>query len=851
VRHAVAGEAGDAILPEHVEVNLTRAEAAARLLAAAFLAAGPSSGRRLGNGTGIDMGIDVWPPAGAHGAVLASLGSGDAAARAVASRASGTPGMAPLVPGDPPRVTRRPERRAALQSRPCPSGARVSSFGHFAVLSYSGAGADLAKLTSSSYATMTEGVNAIRERLHCFYDMADFDGEMVFPYQQLPAFSNYNLGLGGGGNTNYDGELDDVDRPFIVFNTFPEDSFRRGASGPFLHEVMHTWGVGLAGLLDHPDHMPHGHWGITADDSHGYLGGFPREAFKCATHSYSHWSEDTWTGSADTCPGKRVKIDCEQGRTHYGQSELHRDQAARAAGGEPSEEDLSVPKYSDFELLLMGARRPEDIQGDLIHCKGQGHLCEREHYLRDYLRCESDSLEQGAPFGLLFASAVDVRDIILGDGGAYTRLTLAGGGVVSGWRALELRSSVPTASRKSWLLYALSGGSLYAMELEVRVASGNEAQGAGAARQACIVPTGSPRASCAAYTCDGGWVDRPGKASVTCSGRWCEVEECCQPPASQPVVVEMRSLKVAGGFAGTAEDVQRQFAGMADAPQGARFRGLRYHQVVETDCADGVVVKSAQQVYDNYIDQEVKNMQFTSARGEFRFLAVVVRDPADPCRAPEDGLGEFGGYLARSAARFQNATRHASADREARLAISVDGKCKAGADCDAAPQTCDAPAASTTTITTITGTSTTPAPTTTTTTTAAATTTSTTPAPTTTTTAATGTTPVPTTTTTTPAPCPATASPQGQSCTANSGDAAWKWMADNAFGLGDQYHGTVRPDMPNDVAPHGLCLTFGCVADWRYQGSGSRATLQCRDGTWAVVSPSTFQQDDAHRCAPP
>merc|ERR1711971_1161725 len=235
------------------------------------------------------------------------------------------------------------------------------------------------------------------------------------------------------------------------------------------------------------------------------------------------------------------------------------------------------------------------------------------------------------------------------------------------------------------------------MELEVRVANGNEAQGAGATRQACIVPTGSPKADCKAYTCDGGWVNKTGKSSIICSGQWCEVEECCQPPASQPIVVEMKSLKMSSGFTGTGEDVQQQFASMADVPSEGKFRGLRYHQVLETECAEGVVVKDAQQVFDNYIDQEVKNMQFTSAKKDFRFLTIVVRDPMDPCRAPQNGLKEFDGYLMRSAARFQNATRHTSADREAGLAFNLDGKCKAGAECNTTPQACDSFVGTTTT----------------------------------------------------------------------------------------------------------------------------------------------------------
>jgi len=97
--------------------------------------------------------------------------------------------------------------------------------------------------------------------------------------------------------------------------------------------------------------------------------------------------------------------------------------------------------------------------------------------------------------------------------------------------------------------------------------------------------------------------------------------------------------------------------------------------------------------------------------------------------------------------------------------------------------------------------------------------------------------------------CPLPASSQGQPCQGNSGDIVWKWMADNAFGLGASYHGTVRPDIDFDAVPHGLCLEFGCVADWTYAQGGTKATLQCQDGSFAIVAPSSFQQDDSHKCA--
>jgi len=152
-------------------------------------------------------------------------------------------------------------------------------------------------------------------------------------------------------------------------------------------------------------------------------------------------------------------------------------------------------------------------------------------------------------------------------------------------------------------------------------------------------------------------------------------------------------------------------------------------------------------------------------------------------------------------------------DREAKLAFDLNGKCKAGVSCDAAPQTCDVLRTVTTTATI-------------------------------------RTTSTITTTTKTEFGCPVPASQQGQSCTANSGDAVWAWMANNAFGLGEQYHGTSRPNMPDDMAPHSMCLTFGCVANWKYQGSGEKATLQCLDGSWVVVHPSGFQQDGNHKCLP-
>merc|ERR1712025_1068458 len=106
-------------------------------------------------------------------------------------------------------------------------------------------------------------------------------------------------------------------------------------------------------------------------------------------------------------------------------------------------------------------------------------------------------------------------------------------------------------------MYAIVPGcDLYAMELEVRVANGNEAQ-AGDTRMNCLwPPASSSPPTCSTVTCSSGWVDRPGKAQITCQGVWCEIKECCKPPATQPIVVEMKSLKKRTGFSGTGADVQ-------------------------------------------------------------------------------------------------------------------------------------------------------------------------------------------------------------------------------------------------------------------------------------------------------
>merc|ERR1712032_457170 len=178
---------------------------------------------------------------------------------------------------------------------------------------------------------------------------------------------------------------------------------------------------------------------------------------------------------------------------------------------------------------------------------------------------------------------------------------------------------------------------------------------------------------------------------------------------------EMKSLKFSSGFTGTAADVQTQFASMADLSSSGRFRGLRYHQVLQTTCSE-VKIKNAQEVYDDYLKQEVKNQGFSVNKTDFSFLAVVVKDPTDDCRASENGLKEFDAYLMRSAARFETAARHHSADREARLDFDLNGKCKDGVRCDTTPDGCDALRTITTTTATTTTTTTSTRTTTTTTT---------------------------------------------------------------------------------------------------------------------------------------
>merc|ERR1711981_309791 len=86
-----------------------------------------------------------------------------------------------------------------------------------------------------------------------------------------------------------------------------------------------------------------------------------------------------------------------------------------------------------------------------------------------------------------------MREIIIRDGGWRTKLTLTSGASVTGWKALENKAaaSPPTQEKKSWILYAISNGDLYAIELEVRVANGNEAEGRGSSRAACVTPSGS------------------------------------------------------------------------------------------------------------------------------------------------------------------------------------------------------------------------------------------------------------------------------------------------------------------------------------------------------------------------
>lgn len=776
VRTAVAKEAGADTLPEHVKVDLLRAVSGPQFPEE------PSRRLLVQNVIGVEMKVEVENPVGGAAAVHTNLGSGKSTAQAVASKLS----IAMQVPIRS-RVLQSPQRmiRRAHPQSIC-DGATLTSMGHYAVLTYPGAKDDLTAASAGS-----AGLATIKDKAQCFYDLeGDFDGTMIFPFRKLPGFSNYN-------------SQDSTGRPTIMFNTNTEEKFRSGSSGPFLHEVMHTWGVGLENLLDHPDGMPHGHWGMTADDSHGYLGGFPREAFKCTTHAWTYWSEDTWTGNPDRCPGARLKIDCEKGRTHHGTSELHRDQVARSDGKEPTADDLSVSKFSDFELLLMGLKRPEDIHGDLIHCKGEGHLCEREHYVRDTLWC--NSLQQGKPFALIFASAIDVRDVIIRGGSSTLMLST---GQISDFKALERSTSVPTLATKSWLLYAISGNDLYVVELEVRQQVGDETDGRGSTRSRCGGTPSTTPGQCRDYTCDDGWVDKSGKATITCLGETCWAEECCQPPPSQPILVELKSLRHLQGYIANADlnlreqDVQQKFASMPTLPASSwRFSGLGYHQVLDTTCQSGVVVADPTTVASE-IAQKVKDQQFTNVKKEFRFAAIVVKDPTDECRGSQDnsadiGLEEFGKYLSRSVTRFSQATRQASSGLEGSLNLALDGKCKGTADCAAQLQ-CVPPAFT----------------------------------------------------------CPHMDPGQGQPCQGNHGDSVWRWMADSAFGLGHSYHDTTRPAIDFSQVPHGTCLEFGCVDDWTYQNVddwtykhvGTRATLQCVDGAFTVVAPKSFQQNDEHKC---
>jgi len=161
---------------------------------------------------------------------------------------------------------------------------------------------------------------AVRGFLH-FYS-GDYDGIMVFPHERLSGSQTH--GEHWHGHKVFKGR---------VISMISLQNYGRGLVGPFLHEIMHRWGVFLD-FIDGP------HWGLTAFDKHGMLGGFGRDGMECASG-----------GRFPNCNGGRVRWDFD-------------------AGSAQTSHD-GIGKYSKWDLLLMGVMSKGDLSSEppLVHCQ--------------------------------------------------------------------------------------------------------------------------------------------------------------------------------------------------------------------------------------------------------------------------------------------------------------------------------------------------------------------------------------------------------------------------------------------------------------------------------------------------
>mmetsp|Transcript_95431 Transcript_95431/g.269825 ORF Transcript_95431/g.269825 Transcript_95431/m.269825 type:complete len:488 (-) Transcript_95431:113-1576(-) len=164
---------------------------------------------------------------------------------------------------------------------------------------------------------------AARGFLHFYKDA--FDAIMVFPWAKMDGSKAHGEQFSASRMRENGGRIASL---ITLQNYGPGHN-----AIPLLHEVLHRWGVFVDGIRGV-------HWGMTAFDKHGMLGGFASNTMECAQ------------GTFPDCTTNTIRWD-------FG------------AGSAQTSND-GIGAFSKYELLLMGLQSASDLSSEppLVHCSG-------------------------------------------------------------------------------------------------------------------------------------------------------------------------------------------------------------------------------------------------------------------------------------------------------------------------------------------------------------------------------------------------------------------------------------------------------------------------------------------------
>eukprot|EP00927_Polykrikos_kofoidii_P065814 TRINITY_DN61531_c0_g1_i1.p1 TRINITY_DN61531_c0_g1~~TRINITY_DN61531_c0_g1_i1.p1 ORF type:complete len:549 (+),score=87.40 TRINITY_DN61531_c0_g1_i1:46-1692(+) len=196
---------------------------------------------------------------------------------------------------------------------------------------------DLFGALEAGYKGQARRVDAIDIALRSFHQLYKdvFDFVVVFPGRKLEGRVSY------GENFHLDAEpRGDSPSKFRSVVTMQLYGPRTSAI-PLLHELEHEWGIfrDVEKLTPTRLRTAGPHWGMSAMDRMGMLGGFPRSAVTCSSGVLGE--------SSCTQP---LKWDFSKGSMKTSNDKI---------GG-----------YSKFDLLIMGLMKPEEMEGEkLVFCE--------------------------------------------------------------------------------------------------------------------------------------------------------------------------------------------------------------------------------------------------------------------------------------------------------------------------------------------------------------------------------------------------------------------------------------------------------------------------------------------------